>query len=158
MSWVPELNLPPTSIVSANFLQLFGGDSCHLLVVSLWGSFPLLQPWIGSSYLLPSSKNRVLSSDLWMKGFFPPSFKFPRLLNSGSISASRIVSGLPELSAARRTPPQWAPCSMAVPSPPPGGTPVGQVPPVQRRVLPFQLMPGGGTHGGSGGEELRTAL
>lgn len=92
MSWVPELNLPPTSIVSANFLQLFGGDSCHLLVVSLWGSFPLLQPWIGSSYLLPSSKNRVLSSDLWMKGFFPPSFKFPRLLNSGSISASRIVS------------------------------------------------------------------
>lgn len=47
---------------------------------------------------------------------------------------------------------------MAVPSPPPGGTPVGQVPPVQRRVLPFQLMPGGGTHGGTGGEELRTAL
>lgn len=47
---------------------------------------------------------------------------------------------------------------MAVPSPPPGGTPVGQVPPVQRRVLPFQLMPGGGTHGGTGGEELRTAF
>ena len=62
------------------------------MVVSLWGSFPLLQPWIGSSYLLPSSKSRVLSSDLWMKGFFPPSFKFPRLLNSESISASRIVS------------------------------------------------------------------
>ena len=62
------------------------------MVVSLWGSFPLLQPWIGSSYLLPSSKSRLLSSDLWMKGFFPPSFKCSRLLNSESISASRIVS------------------------------------------------------------------
>lgn len=58
-------------------------------------SFPLLQPWIGSSYFLSSSESRVLSSYLWKSGLLPtppPAFEFPNLLNFGSISASAFFS------------------------------------------------------------------
>lgn len=66
-------------------------------------SFPLLQPQIGSSYFLPCSESRVLSShhckhrvflvtfSFFFFSFFP-SFKFPRSVNSGTILGSRIIS------------------------------------------------------------------